>query len=382
MQACPATSEDYRQQALRKLPRFLFDYIDGGAGDERTLAANVADMASLRLRQRVLVDVEHVQTRCQLAGEDCALPLALAPVGLAGMMARRGEAQAARAAAKLGVPFTLSTVGICSPDEVRAASAAPFWFQLYMLRDRGVVQALLDQAWAAGCRTLLFTIDLPQPGLRHRDVRHGLGSTGLRPAVLRALQVLARPGWVANVALRGRPLTFGALAHQLPSARNLDAFKAWVDAQFDPSVTWADLDWLRSRWQGRLLLKGILEPQDAVSALQVGADGLVVSNHGGRQLDPAASTISKLPAVVAAVGDRAEVLMDGGVRSGADIFKALALGARGVLAGRPWVWALAGAGEAGLRNLLARWQRELQLCMCLTGVTRISDINHHHLDRP
>ncbi|ROR41776.1 L-lactate dehydrogenase (cytochrome) [Diaphorobacter nitroreducens] len=269
----PASTEDWRRLAARSLPRFLFDYIDGGASGERTLAANVQDFAALRLRQRVLVDVAEVDTRATLAGQPCALPLALAPVGLAGMAARRGEAQAARAAHAAGVPFTLSTVGICPISEVAAAADAPPWFQLYMLRDRGAVRALLDGAWAAGCRTLVFTVDLPLPGMRLRDIRHGMAASGARPALIRAAQVLARPGWVRDVALRGQPLRFGNLTAQVPGARDLGAFKAWVDAQFDPSVTWQDIDWLRGQWKGRLLLKGILDVHDAQAAVQVGADG-------------------------------------------------------------------------------------------------------------
>ncbi|WP_270174219.1 L-lactate dehydrogenase [Diaphorobacter sp. ED-3] len=376
----PASVADWRRQAERRLPRFLFDYIDGGASDERTLAANVQDFAALRLRQRVLVDVAQVDTRATLAGQPCALPVALAPIGLAGMAARRGEAQAARAAHAAGVPFTLSTVGICPISEVAAAAGAPPWFQLYMLRDRGAVRALLDGAWAAGCRTLVFTVDLPLPGMRLRDIRHGMAASGARPALIRAAQVLARPGWVRDVALRGKPLRFGNLTAQVPGARDLGAFKAWVDAQFDPSVTWKDIDWLRGQWQGRLLLKGILDVQDAQAAVQVGADGIVVSNHGGRQLDSVASTAAKLPAIAQAVGAQTEVLVDGGVRSGVDVFKALALGARGVLIGRPWVWALAAQGEAGVRTLLAQWQRELLLAMTLAGVTRVADIGPQHLD--
>ena len=376
----PASVADWRRQAERRLPRFLFDYIDGGASDERTLAANVQDFAALRLRQRVLVDVAQVDTRATLAGQPCALPLALAPIGLAGMAARRGEAQAARAAHAAGVPFTLSTVGICPISEVAAAADAPPWFQLYMLRDRGAVRALLDGAWAAGCRTLVFTVDLPLPGMRLRDIRHGMAASGARPALIRAAQVLARPGWVWDVALRGKPLRFGNLTAQVPGARDLGAFKAWVDAQFDPSVTWQDIDWLRGQWKGRLLLKGILDVQDAQAAVQVGADGIVVSNHGGRQLDSVASTAAKLPAIAQAVGAQTEVLVDGGVRSGVDVFKALALGARGVLIGRPWVWALAAQGEAGVRTLLAQWQRELLLAMTLAGVTRVADIGPQHLD--
>jgi len=376
----PSTAQDWRRLAERRLPRFLFDYVDGGAGDERTLAANVEDFAAVRLRQRVLVDVDRVDTSAPLAGQRCSLPLALAPIGLAGMVARRGEAQAARAAHAAGVPFTLSTVGICPLAEVRAAAPAPFWFQLYMLRDRGAVRALLDRAWDAGCRTLVFTVDLPLTGMRHRDIRHGMAAQGARPALIKALQVLARPGWLADVAVQGKPLLFGNLAEQVPGARDLNAFKAWVDAQFDPSVTWKDIEWLRGHWKGRLLLKGILDVEDARSAVAVGADGIVVSNHGGRQLDAVASSVSKLPAIARAVGGQTEVLVDGGVRSGVDLFKALALGARGVLIGRPWVWALAGGGEAGVRALLATLQRELLLAMTLAGVTRIADIGPGHLD--
>ena len=376
----PASTEDWRHLAAKRLPRFLFDYIDGGASGEHTLAANVRDFAAIRLRQRVLVDVAQVDTRATLAGQACALPLALAPIGLAGMAARRGEAQAARAAKAAGVPFTLSTVGLCPIDEVAASAGVAPWFQLYMLRDRGAVRALLDAAWAGGCRTLVFTVDLPLPGMRLRDVRHGMAATGRRPALIKAAQVLARPGWLWNVALRGKPLRFGNLTAQVPGARDLNAFKAWVDAQFDPSVTWKDIAWLRDHWRGRLLLKGILDVQDAHAAVRVGADGIVVSNHGGRQLDGVASTAAKLPAIAQAVGAQTEVLMDGGVRSGVDVFKALALGARGVLIGRPWVWALAAQGEAGVGALLALWQRELLLAMTLAGVTRVQDIGPEHLD--
>ncbi len=376
----PAAAADYRLLARRRLPRFLFDYVDGGAGSEDVLAGNVRAWQDLHIRQRVLVDVDRVDTRTTLAGRACALPLALAPVGLAGMLARRGEVQAARAAHRAGVPFTLSTVGICGLAEVQAATDTPSWFQLYMLRDRGAVQALLDAAWAAGCRTLVFTVDLPLPGIRRRDMRHGVDASGWRPAWIKARQVLARPRWLWDVALRGKPLRFGCLADQVPGARSLNAFKAWVDTQFDPSVTWKDIEWLRGRWQGRLLLKGILDAQDARTATSVGAQGIVVSNHGGRQLDAVPATAACLPAIADAAGDRVEVLVDGGIAGGTDIFKALALGARGVLIGRPWVWALAGAGAAGVQRLVASLQRELALAMTLAGVTRIDAIGAHNLD--
>ncbi len=377
----PVTALDFRRLAQKRLPGFLFDYIDGGASDELTMRANIADFARVKLRQRVLVDVSKIDTSATLAGHACSMPLALAPIGLAGMMARRGEANAARVAKSAGIPFTLSTVGICGFDEVRDAAGTPPWFQLYMLRDRGVVEALLDRLWVQGCRTLVFTIDLPLPGARHRDTRHGLGAQGLRAALLKNVQVLAHLEWVWRVAICGRPLQFGNLAGHVPDARNFNALRSWVDTQFDASVTWRDIEWLRGQWQGKLLLKGILDVDDARAAVAAGADGIVVSNHGGRQLDSAASSISKLPAIAQAVGAKAEVLLDGGVRTGADIFKALALGARGVLIGRAWAWAMAGAGSAGLHTLLATLRRELALTMTFAGVTRIADIGATHLDR-
>jgi L-lactate dehydrogenase (cytochrome) len=379
---CPATFDDYRELARRRLPRFLFDYIDGGAGDERTLAENVAAWSRLDLKQRVLVDVDGVDTATTLAGDAASLPVALAPVGLAGMMARRGEAQAARAAEALGIPFTLSTVGICGLEEVAAASPGRlYWFQLYMLRDRGLVAAMLERAWAAGVRTLVFTVDLPLPGMRHRDARNGIGESGLRPKLLKLTQILSRPRWVLDVGIGGKPHSFGSLGELVPAARALDDFRAWVDAQFDPSVTWADIDWVRERWRGKLVLKGLLDADDSEAAVTSGADALVVSNHGGRQLDGAAATARSLPAIVGRVGHRVEVLVDGGIRSGVDVFRALALGARGVLIGRPWILALAGAGEPGLRALLSTWREELRRTMALAGVARIAEIGPQHLDR-
>ena len=381
LRACAATTEDYREHARRRLPRFLLDYVDGGAGTEQTLAANTADWAAVQVRQRVLVDVAGIDTTATIAGETWRMPLALAPLGLAGLLARRGEVQAVRAANAAGIAFTLSTVGICAVEEVAAAAAAPIWFQLYMLRDRGIVHGMLERAWATGCRTLVFTVDLPLAGMRHRDTRNGMQQPGWRPRLLRATQLLARPRWLWDVALRGKPLLFGNLRAHLPAARDLDDFRAFIDAQFDPGVTWRDIAWLRARWNGRLLLKGILDAEDARAAIDVGADGLVVSNHGGRQLDGAASTAACLPRIVEAVGDRTELLVDGGVRGGTDLFRALALGARGVLIGRPWAWALAAGGEPALRALLATWQQELRATMALAGVTRIDDIGAAQLDR-
>lgn len=377
----PTTLADYRERARKRLPRFLYDYYAGGAGREQTLAANSADWDRVKLRQRVLVDVEKIDSSARMAGEDFAMPLALAPIGLGGMSARRGEVQALRAAEAAGVPFCLSTVGICGLDELAAAATRPFWFQLYMIRDRKIVAAVLERAWAVGCRTLLFTVDLPMPGPRHRDTRNGIGAPGLGPKLLKAGQVLARPGWVWNVAVRGKPMSLGTMSPHVHAASDPDSFRHWIDTQFDRSVSWDDIRWLREQWQGRLLLKGILDQEDAEQAVTVGADGIVVSNHGGRQLDGVASTASKLPGIAAAVGDRLEVLVDGGISGGIDVYRALALGARGVLVGRAWVWALAGGGQAGLARMLAGVREELSLAMALTGVTRIDQIGPHCLDR-
>ena len=261
-----ATALDFRARAERRLPRFLFDYIDGGANDEVTLAANSTDFGRIRLRQRVLRDVSHIDTTARLASEQVSMPMALAPIGLAGMMSRRGEAQAVRIANDAGIPFTLSTVGICSLSEVKDASNKPFWFQLYMMRDREAVKSLLQRALAVGCTTLVFTVDLPVTGMRHRDTRNGMLTSSLAGKVGKLRQLVIRPGWLADVAIGGKPHTFGSLAALVPDAPNLNAFRAWIDAQFDPSVTWSDIEWLRSMWPGKLLIKGILEVDDALAA--------------------------------------------------------------------------------------------------------------------
>ena len=370
LRLAPATVSDYRRLAESRLPRQLFDYIDGGAVDERTLTANREDLARLRLRQRVLRDVSQVDTTAQIAGRTAAMPVAFAPVGLAGLMRRRGEVQAARAAEAAGVPFTLSTVGLCSLEEVRAATKAPFWFQLYMMRDRGHVTELLQRARAVGVDTLVFTVDLAVVGARYRDTRNGMGG-GLTPAArLRsALNFAAHPRWLMDVALGGRPLVFGNLASYVSSAKNVQQFRSWIDSQFDPSVTWRDIEWLRREWPGTLIIKGILEPDDACAAADAGAQGIVVSNHGGRQLDGAPSSISALPRIADAVSGRLEIMLDGGVHNGQDVVKALALGARSVMIGRAWVYALAARGEAGVRHLLSQIQRDIKVTLALTGLT-------------
>ena len=376
----PVTPADYRLLAEKRLPRFLFDYIDGGANDERTLAANVHDFSHIRIRQRVLTNVDQIDLTSTLAGSPVNMPVALAPVGMAGLFARRGEVQGVRAANAAGLPFTLSTVGICALEEVRAASSQPFWFQLYMIRDRRVIEDLLQRARANGCETLVFTVDLPLPGMRHRDTRNGMLAPGLRGALAKTRQLAVRPGWIWDVGMHGKPHAFGNLAQVVPDPTDLAAYRRWLDAQFDGSVTWRDIEWLRRVWPGKLILKGIQEVDDARQAVAAGADGLVVSNHGGRQLDSVASSISKLSAIADAVGPQFEVLMDGGVRSGVDIFKALALGAHGVLLGRPWVWALAAQGQAGITAMLDNLRSELRVAMALAGVTRVADIGRQHIE--
>jgi len=370
LRLAPATVSDYRRLAESRLPRQLFDYIDGGAVDERTLAANREDFARLRLRQRVLRDVSQVDTTAEIGGRTAAMPVAFAPVGLAGLMRRRGEVQAARAAEAAGIPFCLSTVGLCSLEEVRAATKAPFWFQLYMMRDRGHVTELLQRARAVGVDTLVFTVDLAVVGARYRDTRNGMGGGLTAAARLRsALNFAAHPRWLMDVALGGRPLVFGNLASYVSSAKNVQQFRSWIDSQFDPSVTWRDIEWLRREWPGTLIIKGILEPDDACAAADAGAQGIVVSNHGGRQLDSAPSTISALPRIADAVGGRLETMLDGGIHSGQDVVKALALGARSVMIGRAWVYALAARGEAGVRHLLSQIQRDMKVTLALTGLT-------------
>jgi L-lactate dehydrogenase (cytochrome) len=379
----PASTADYRRLAEKRLPRFLFDYIDGGAYQEVTLAENVADFHALRMKQRVMRDVSRLDTGVELLGERWSMPVALAPIGLGGMMARRAEVQAKRAADAAGVPFCLSTVAICSLEEVAAVSDRPFWFQLYMLRDRGAVQALLGRARAAGVTTLVFTVDLAVVGARYRDMRNGMsggvGTWGRLRAGL--LSYLAHPRWLRDVAIAGKPHVFGNLADYVPKATTPADFKAWIDAQLDPSVTWQDIEWLRGIWDGKLVIKGVLSAEDAGAAVRAGADAVIVSNHGGRQLDGVSSTIAMLPRVAEALDGRAELLMDGGIRSGQDVVKALALGARATLIGRPWIYAVAARGEAGLTALLKTFRGEMEVSLALTGTPRARDLTPDVLDR-
>ena len=375
-----ASALDYRELARRRLPHFLFEYIDGGSYAEVTLRRNVADLEAIPLRQRVLRDVSTIDLSTSLFGEAMRLPIGLGPIGLAGMNARRGETQAVRAAAKAGIPFCLSTVSLCAIDEVARASARPFWFQLYMIRDRGFMVDLIARAKAAGCTALLFTVDLPLPGSRYRDMRSGLsGAPGWRGDLRRTLQALARPGWAYDVGLRGRPHRLGNLVPVMGKASGLGDYLGWLRDNFDPSCTWADLDFIRKTWDGPLIIKGVLDVDDARSAVGAGADGIVVSNHGGRQLDGVMSSARALPAIADAVGDKLTVLADGGVRSGLDVVRLIALGAKGVLLGRAWVYALAASGEAGVAHVLELFEAEMKVALTLTGCTSVRDIHRDML---
>ena len=371
---------DYRALAQRRLPRFLFDYIDGGSYAEVTLERNIADLRDIALRQRVLRQVSDIDLSTTLFGQKLAMPVALAPIGLAGMNARRGEVQAARAAEVAGIPFTLSTVSACPLAEVSAGTTQPFWFQLYMIRDRAFMRDLLAQAKTAKCSALVFTVDMPLPGSRYRDYRSGLaGAPGLAGSLRRGWQGAMHPRWAWDVGLMGRPHQLGNVVPVLKGKTGLNDFFAWIRDNFDPAVSWADLDWVRSQWDGPLIVKGILDPEDATLAAQHGADGIVVSNHGGRQLDGVPSTARALPPIVDALGDRLTVLADGGIRSGLDVVRLLALGAKGVLLGRAWAYALAGGGQAGVLHMLRLIDAEMRVAMALTGVTRINAITRDAL---
>jgi L-lactate dehydrogenase (cytochrome) len=370
----PASVSDYRLVAQRRLPRWLFDFIDGGSYDEITLQANRSDLRAIQLRQYVMRDVSRINTSTTMLRQSLRMPLALAPVGFAGMVARRGEVQAARAAEQSGVPFCLGTLATCSIEEVRAAVKTPFWFQLYMFRDRGFVRELLQRVQKAECPVLLVTADLATGGIRYRDMRHNLNGGLLTRMMVRTWTVARHAAWARDVILRGRPLICGNLVGATPGGKDSE-LSAWAASQLDPTLTWNDLAWVRDNWNGPIVVKGILEVDDARRAADLGVDGIVVSNHGGRQLDSVRSSISSLPAIADAVGDRLEVLMDGGIRSGQDIVKALALGAKCVLAGRPWLWALAAGGEAGVAAMLEKLRRELEVSMALQGISEVSRID-------
>jgi L-lactate dehydrogenase (cytochrome) len=369
-----ANVSDYRALAKARLPHFLFEYVDGGSYDEMTLRRNVEDLQSIALRQRVLRDVSEINLSTELLGKTWAMPVGLGPVGLAGLYARRGEVQAAKAAAAANVPQILSTVSACSLREVAACGHVP-WFQLYFVKDREFVAHLIERAKEAGSAALVLTVDLAVPGSRYRDAR--AAGSGVR----RMAELAARPGWLWDVAIRGRPISFGNLEPIVGNKAPLADFQNWIHDNFDASVTWKDVEWVKTLWGGPLIIKGILDPDDARIAADSGADAVVVSNHGGRQLDGVGSTATALPRVVEALDGRMPVLVDGGVRSGLDVVRMLALGADFVLLGRAWAYALAAAGEAGVAHVLQLIEAEMRVAMALTGCTRVDEIDRQILDQ-
>ena len=369
-----ACIEDLRQTARRKVPRAFFDYVDGGAYAEQTLKANCADLERVKLRQRILVDVSERSTRSTILGEQVSLPLALAPIGLCGMQHGDGEILACRAAQEAGIPFTLSTMSICSIEDVAAAVDKPFWFQLYVMKDRGFVRALIERAIAAKCSALVLTVDLQILGQRHRDVRNGM-TVPPEWRVKTILDIASKPAWALSIA-RGKRKTFGNLAAHIRGMENINSLSHWIAGQFDPALNWKDVEWIAGLWPGKLILKGILDVEDARIAAQTGAAALVVSNHGGRQLDGAPSSIAALPPIVEAVGSSIEVLFDGGIRSGQDLMRAIALGARACLSGRAYIYGLGAGGKAGVARAIEIIRNELDVSMALTGVTGIGDIDH------
>ena len=365
--------EDLRTLARRRVPRAIFDYADRGSYDELTLRRNRNDLDALQFRQRILVDLSSLSVEGTLLGERVTMPLAIGPIGLCGFVHGDGEIHGARAAAAFGVPFCLSTLSICSIEDVRAAVPHPFWFQVYLMRDRGFNQELIARARAAQCPVLVLTVDLPIQGVRRRDARNGL-TVPPRLTLRNALEIALRPRWALGVLL-GKRRTFGNIASRLSETGGLSTLSQWIASQFDRSVSWKDIEWIRQQWPGRLIVKGILDAEDALAACAAGVDGIVVSNHGGRQLDGAPSSISVLPEVVAAVAGRCEVLFDGGIRSGQDILKALALGARGCLIGKAFLYALAAQGERGVTAALTILRNELLVTLALTGRTQLAAVD-------
>jgi len=369
---------DLMTMARRRVPRMFFDYADSGSFTESTYRSNEIELANIKVRQRVARQLSNRSLKTAMVGQPVAMPVALAPAGIAGMQHADGEILAARAAARFGVPFTLSTMSVCSIEDVAAATRAPFWFQLYVMKDRGFVGALIDRAAAAGCSALMVTLDLQLVGQRHKDIRNGLSTPPrLGPGTLR--QLVSRPRWCLDM-LRTRRRRLGNLVGYAKGAENLTSMSEWVASQFDLDFTWKDLDFIRRRWPGKLILKGVLDPEDARLAAETGADAVVVSNHGGRQLDGAPASIRKLPQVVEAVGDRIEVHFDGGIRSGQDVFRALALGAHGTYIGRAYLYGLGAMGEAGVHRALSIIANELDITMALCGERQVTDVGSHNLD--
>ena len=368
-----SSSADYRAAAQQFLPPFLFHYIDGGAYAEQTLRRNVDDFAAVALRQRVLKDMSQLDTSIELFGEKLSIPVALSPVGLTGMYRRRGEVQAARAADKHGIPFTMSSVSVCPIEEVAPKIQRPMWFQLYVLKDRGFMQNALERAQAAGCTTLVFTVDMPVPGARYRDAHSGM--SGPNAPLRRYWQAMTHPRWAVDVGLLGRPHDLGNISAYRGSPTGLQDYMGYLGANFDPSISWKDLEWIRAFWKGAMVIKGILDPEDAKDAVRFGADGIIVSNHGGRQLDGVLSSARALPAIADAVKGQIKILADSGIRNGLDVVRAIALGADCAMIGRAYIYALAAAGEAGVKHLLELLEKEMRVAMTLTSVAKVADIS-------
>jgi L-lactate dehydrogenase (cytochrome) len=365
--------EDLRQTARRRVPRAFFDYAEGGSYAEQTLNANRTDFEGIKLRQRILVDVANRSTATTILDEPVTLPLALAPIGLCGMQHGDGEILACRAAQEAGIPFTLSTMSICSIEDVAASVDKPFWFQLYVMKDRGFVRSLIERAAAAKCSALVLTVDLQILGQRHRDIKNGMTV----PPELRVKNIIdmaSKPAWLLSIA-RAKRRTFGNLAGHVRGMKDVNSLSHWTAGQFDATLNWKDVEWIASLWPGKLILKGILDVEDARIAAKSGAAALVVSNHGGRQLDGAPSSISALPPIVEAVGSSVEVLFDGGIRSGQDIMRAIALGARACLSGRAYIYGLGAGGEAGVARAIEIMRNELNVSMALTGINSIAEID-------
>ncbi|EOX4457755.1 FMN-dependent L-lactate dehydrogenase LldD [Vibrio diabolicus] len=372
-----SASTDYRAAAKAKLPPFLFHYIDGGSYDERTLKRNTDDLGDVALRQRVLRDMTDLSLKTEIFGEKLAMPIALAPVGLTGMYARRGEVQAAKAAEKKGIPFTMSTVSVCPIEEVAPAIERPMWFQLYVLKDRGFMKNVLERAKAAGVTTLVFTVDMPVPGARYRDMHSGM--SGPNAAMRRVFQAMRHPSWALDVGLLGKPHDLGNISTYRGEPTKLEDYIGWLGANFDPSISWKDLEWIRDFWDGPMVIKGILDEEDAKDAVRFGADGIVVSNHGGRQLDGVLSSAKALPSIADAVKGDLKIFVDSGIRTGLDVVRMLALGADCTLLGRSFVYALAAQGGAGVENLLDLYDKEMRVAMTLTGAKSIADLSRDSL---